>query len=126
MIKILVADDHPIVRNSIKQIISDETGMEVTCEAENSHQIFQMLEKFTVDLIVMDFYMPGMNALEILPIVCEKYPHIPVLVISALSEELYTPKLIKAGAAGFINKERAADELIQAIISIMIKKQSSA
>ena len=125
MIKILIADDHPIVRNSIKQIISDEAGMEVTCEAENAEKIFQLLEQYNIDLIVMDFYMPGMNALEILPILGEKYPHIPALVISALSEELYTLKLMKAGAAGFINKERAADELIQAINSIISKKHSS-
>jgi DNA-binding NarL/FixJ family response regulator len=124
MIKILVADDHAIVRNSIKQIISDESDMEVTCEAEDTVQLFQKLENYNVDLIVMDFYMRGMNALEVMPVLCAKYAHIPVLVISALSEELYSPKLLKAGASGFINKECAADELVQAILNVMSKKSS--
>ena len=122
MIRILVADDHAIVRNSIKQIISDELEMEVACEAVDTSQLFEKLETIPIDLIVMDFYMPGMTALEAMPILCEKYSHIPVLVISDLSEELYAPKLIKAGASGFINKEKAAEELVQAILKCISQR----
>jgi two-component system, NarL family, invasion response regulator UvrY len=118
MIKILIADDHPIVRNGLKQIISDEYGMEVTCEASNSAEVFEALKKNKIDVLILDISMPGIGGFEILEKLKHQYPGLPVLMLSALSEELYASKSIKAGASGFFNKESAPEELVKAVRKI--------
>lgn len=115
MIRILIADDHPIVRNGLKQIISDETDMEVICQASNGDEVIQSLKENKIDVIILDISMPGMGGFEILAWLKNNYPGIPVLMLSAMSEELYASKTLKAGASGFINKESAPEELVKAV-----------
>jgi two-component system, NarL family, invasion response regulator UvrY len=118
MIKILIADDHPIVRNGLKQIISDENDMDVTCEASNSVEVFDSLKKNKIDVLILDISMPGVGGFEILERVRDNYPKLPVLMLSSLSEELYASKSLKAGASGFFNKESAPEELVKAVRKI--------
>jgi two-component system, NarL family, invasion response regulator UvrY len=118
MIKILIADDHPIVRNGLKQIITDENDMEITCEASNSSEVFESLKKNKIDILILDISMPGMGGFEILERIRQNYPKLPVLMLSSLSEELYASKSLKAGASGFFNKESAPEELVKAVRKI--------
>jgi two-component system, NarL family, invasion response regulator UvrY len=115
MIKILIADDHPLIRNGLKQIISRESDIEVVCEAANSVEVFDLINKNNIDVLILDISMPGMSGFEILDKLKRKLPKLPVLMLSALSEELYALKTLKAGASGFINKESAPEELVKAI-----------
>ena len=115
MIRILIADDHPIVRNGLKQIICDEEDMKVICEASNGQEVFDEISKNEIDVLILDISMPGMGGFEILEKIKQKYPKLPVLMLSALSEELYASKTLKAGASGFINKESAPIELVKAV-----------
>jgi two-component system, NarL family, invasion response regulator UvrY len=115
MIKILIADDHPLIRNGLKQIISRENDIEVTCEASNAEEVFELIKKFKIDVLILDISMPGMSGFEVLDKIRQKLPKLPVLMLSALSEELYASKTLKAGASGFINKESAPEELVKAV-----------
>jgi two-component system, NarL family, invasion response regulator UvrY len=114
MINILIADDHPIVRNGLKQILSDEFDMKVTCEASNAQEVLTMIGKNKIDVAIIDISMPEVSGLEVLSLLKSKYPKLPVLMLSALSEELYASISLKAGASGFINKESAPEELVKA------------
>jgi two-component system, NarL family, invasion response regulator UvrY len=115
MIKILIADDHPLIRNGLKQIISRENDIEVICEASNAEEVFELIKKFKIDVLILDISMPGMSGFEVLDKIKQKLPKLPVLMLSALSEELYASKTLKAGASGFINKESAPEELVKAV-----------
>ena len=115
MIKILVADDHPIVRNGLKKIISDESDMEVTSEAADAKQVFEMVHKNNFDVVVLDVSMPGLSGFDILAQLKIVYPSLTVLMLSALSEDIYAKMALKSGASGFINKESASEELVKAI-----------
>jgi DNA-binding NarL/FixJ family response regulator len=119
MIKILIADDHPLIRNGLRQLISKQGDIEVACEASNSKEVFEIMKKHEIDVVILDISMPGMSGIEILDIIKQKYPTIPVLMLSALSEELYALKTLKSGASGFINKESAPEELVKAIKKVV-------
>ncbi|MCE1164799.1 MAG: response regulator transcription factor [Bacteroidetes bacterium] len=115
MIRILIADDHPIVRNGLKQMISDEADMNVVCEASDAGEVFAGIEKNELDVLILDISMPGTGGFEILSRLRNNGSKTPVLMLSALSEDLYASKSLKAGASGFINKESAPEELVKAI-----------
>jgi len=115
MIKILIADDHPIVRTGLKLTISDQTDMKVICEASNGFEVLELLKKNVVDVAILDISMPGLSGLEALVQVKHLYPLLPVLILSVLSEEVYAVKTLKAGASGFIHKETIPEDLVKAI-----------
>jgi DNA-binding NarL/FixJ family response regulator len=120
MIKLMIADDYPMIRKRIRNILADEPDLEVTCEAGNGKEIFEMLMLYEVDMVILDFNMPDMSGLEILGKLKASYPGIPVLMLSAHSEGMYIRKTMSAGASGFISKESAWEEL-----AVMIRKISS-
>jgi len=120
MIKILIADDHPIIRSGLKQIISDESDMIITYETENANAIFDYIKKEPVDIIILDISMPGMSGIEALEILRRNYKHIPVLILSGMSEKQYGFRILKIGASGYLHKESAPEELVKAI-RIIIK-----
>ena len=119
MIKIMIVDDHPIVRSGLKNIISDEKDMQIVCEASTGNQAMEMVSKIEMDIIVLDISLPDISGFEILTRLNNLYPDIPVLMLSVMSEDLYASKTLKAGASGFINKESAPEELIVAIRRII-------
>lgn len=118
MIRILIADDHAIVREGLKQILSEENDIIVAGEAGNSVELFKLLEKGKWDLIVLDINMPGKSGLESLKELRIMYPSIPVLILSMYSEEQYGLRAIRAGAAGYLKKVSATGEFVTAIKKI--------
>ncbi len=119
MIKILIADDHAIVREGLKQIVAEQKDMHVTGEAANSTELFQLLQKGNWDVVVLDINMPGKSGLEALKEMKTRYTDIPVLVLSIYSEDQYGIRALKAGAAGYLKKVSAPEELVQAIRKIV-------
>lgn len=118
-IKILIADDHAIVREGLKQIVAEEKDMIVAGEAENSQKLMELLQKEKWDIIILDINMPGRNGLEILKDIKQLYPDLPVLILSMFSEEHYGIRAIKAGASGYLKKVSAPEELVSAIRKIV-------
>jgi len=119
MIKIMIVDDHPIVRSGLKNIISDESDMQIVCEASSGKQVEKLVRENDLDIIILDISLPDISGFEILTRLRNLFPDIPVLILSIMSEDLYASKTLKAGASGFINKESAPEELIIAIRKII-------
>jgi DNA-binding NarL/FixJ family response regulator len=118
-IKILIADDHAIVREGLKQIVAEEKDILVAGEAENSEQLMELLEKEIWRLVVLDINMPGKSGLEALKDIKLQYPDLPVLILSMFSEDQYGIRAIKAGASGYLKKVSAPTELVTAIRKIV-------
>jgi two-component system invasion response regulator UvrY len=118
-IKILIADDHAIVREGLKQIVAEEKDILVEGEAENSEQLMELLEKGKWSLVVLDINMPGKSGLEALKDIKLQYPELPVLILSMFSEDQYGIRAIKAGASGYLKKVSAPTELVTAIRKIV-------
>ncbi len=118
-IKILIADDHAIVREGLKQIVAEEKDILVAGEAENSEQMMELLEKEKWSLVVLDINMPGKSGLEALKDIKLQYPELPVLILSMFSEDQYGIRAIKAGASGYLKKVSAPTELVTAIRKIV-------
>ncbi len=115
MLKILVADDHPIVRQGIKQIIADTTDMVVAGEATNGQEVLNAVKENPYDVILLDIAMPSPNSIDILKQLKKDKPQIAVLILSIHPEEQYAVRTLKAGASGYLTKESAPDELVEAI-----------
>jgi two-component system invasion response regulator UvrY len=118
-IKILIADDHAIVREGLKQIVAEEKDILVAGEAENSEQLMELLKKEKWNLVVLDINMPGKSGLEALKDIKLQYPELPVLILSMFSEDQYGIRAIKAGASGYLKKVSAPTELVTAIRKIV-------
>ena len=118
MIKILIADDHAIVRKGLKQILSGTHDMVVAAEAGSGHEVMEKIGKGDYDLVVLDIAMPGRSGLDILKEIKSQKPKLPVLILSMYPEEQYAVRVLKAGASGYLTKESAPDELIKAIRQI--------
>lgn len=117
--KVLIADDHPVVRHGLKQILASEPDMEVVGEAKNAQETLSLARSLEWDVAVVDYSMPDGNALEIVKRMKRSFPGRPVLVLSVHSEDQIAIGLLRAGAAGFISKESAAGELIGALRKAM-------
>lgn len=115
MIKILVADDHTIVREGLKQIVGDVGDMVVADEAGNGQEALQKIREGDYDVILLDISMPGRSGLEVLKDIRAEKPKLPVLILSMHSEEQYAVRALRAGASGYLTKASAPDELIGAI-----------
>ena len=115
MIKILIADDYPAMRQSLKQIISTTSDMVVGGEAGNGQEALDKVLTEDWDVILLDINMPVKSGLEVLQELRHEYPKLPVLVLSMHPEEQYAVRVVKAGADGYMTKGRAAQELISAI-----------
>jgi DNA-binding NarL/FixJ family response regulator len=115
MIRILIADDHAIIRRGLTQIVSGEPDMKVVGEAENAQQTLDFIRREDCDVVVLDINMPGRSGLDVLKEVKHDRPGLPVLVLSVHPEEQYGVRVLKAGAAGYLTKESAPEQLVQAI-----------
>jgi DNA-binding NarL/FixJ family response regulator len=115
VIKILIADDHAIVREGLKQIVAEQSDMIVAGEAHNAQGVLDLLQKQEWDVVVLDINMPGRSGLDVLKEIKQQHPKLPVLVLSVHPEDQYGLRVLKAGAAGFMNKESAPAELVSAI-----------
>ena len=115
MIRILIADDHPIVRQGLRRILSEETDMHVLGEAETSQQALDLFENGEWDVVVLDLAMPGRGGIEVLKEIRRLRPRVPVLILSVSPEEQFAIRALKAGAAGYVTKLTAPGELVTAI-----------
>ena len=115
MIKILIADDHAIVRRGLKQIVGETSDIIVAGEASDGHEALDKISQGDYDVIVMDLSMPALSGFDLLKRVKSEYPRIPVLILSIHPEDQYAVRCLKAGASGYLTKESAPDELLAAI-----------
>jgi two-component system, NarL family, invasion response regulator UvrY len=123
MIRLLIADDHAIVREGLKQIIADTPDMKVCGEAGSGDEAFDKAMRENYDVIVMDITMPGSNILDLLKKFKDHVPDTPVLILSMHPEEQYAVRVLKAGAFGYLTKESAPQELFHAIRRVAAKRR---
>ena len=114
-IRILIADDHPIVREGYKKILMSQPNMDVTGEAGNGQEVLDLIQKKDFDLILLDISMPGRSGLEILKELKGQKPHLPVMILSIYPEEQYAVRAFRDGASGYLTKASTPKELISAI-----------
>ena len=119
MIKILIADDHPIVRQGLRQILSDISDMEIAGEAVNAQETLDQVRVGGWDVLVLDITMPDRSGFDILKELKNEQPHLPILVLSIHGEEQFAVRVLKAGASGYLTKENAPAELIKAIRKVV-------
>ncbi len=115
MIKVLIADDYAIVRKEIALIIAETTDIIVTDEAKNGQEVLEKTLINDFDLVLLDIPMPGRDGLEILKELKTRQPKLTILMLSTYPEEQYAVRALHSGAAGYLTKDRAPDELITAI-----------
>lgn len=113
--KVLIADDHPVVRRGLRQMLDAEQDLDVVVEAKDGHEVIEQSARVAWDVAVLDYNMPGKGGIELVKELRRRYPERPVLVLSMYPEDRYALRLLKAGAAGYLNKESAADELVGAL-----------
>jgi two-component system, NarL family, invasion response regulator UvrY len=119
MIRILVADDHAIVRRGLRQIVADESDMEVVGEAQTAQKILDLAREEEWDVIVLNISMPGRGGFEALKALKQTHSKRPVLVLSMYPEDQFAVRAFRAGAAGYMTKESAPEELVQAIRKVV-------
>jgi two-component system invasion response regulator UvrY len=115
MIRVIIADDHPVVRHGIRRILAEEADLDVIAEAANGQQLLDQVSKLGCDVVLLDLGMPGRGGLDVLGELRRNYTKIPVLILSVYPEDQFGPRVLKAGAAGYMNKESACDQLVKAI-----------
>ncbi len=115
MIRILIADDHAIVRAGLKQFIADQIDMQVTGEAATGDEAIALVRAQEFDVVLLDISMPDKNGIDTLKAIRQIRPELPVLILSGHAEEQYAVNLLRAGASGYLNKETASTQLVGAI-----------
>ncbi len=119
MIRILIADDHAIVRRGLKEILADEFEGAVFDEAGNAQQVLARVRSHPWDIVILDITMPGRSGLDLLRDLQGLRPELPVLILSMHPENQYAKRVLKAGAAGYMNKETAPRELVKAVRKVL-------
>ncbi len=115
MIKVLIADDHAIVRHGLRQIVSETEDIRVEGEAENSAQAIRELRDNAFDVVLLDISLPDKNGIETLKQVRREWPAVSVLMLTTHAEDEFGVRAIKAGAAGYLTKQSAASQLVTAV-----------
>jgi DNA-binding NarL/FixJ family response regulator len=123
MIRILIADDHNVVRQGLTLILENKQGMIVVASCANGTDALNWLRKNECDVALIDIAMPDLNGIDLLNHLKKEKPRLPVLILSAYPEDQYAVRLIKAGAAGYINKVCAPDEIVAAVQSVLAGKR---
>jgi DNA-binding NarL/FixJ family response regulator len=119
MIRILIADDHAIVRAGLRQFISDQPDMEVAGEAATGSEAIALVRAGEFDVVLLDISMPDKNGIDTLKTLRQLRPELPVLMLSGYAEDQYAVNLLRAGAAGYLNKEAASTQLVGAVRTVI-------
>jgi two-component system invasion response regulator UvrY len=119
MIRVLVADDHAIVRRGLRQILQEVPGIDGVDEASNGQEALARVRKGEYRLVLLDISMPGLSGLDVLKQLRAERPKLPVLILSMHPEEQYAVRALKAGASGYLTKETASEELMTAVTRIL-------
>jgi DNA-binding NarL/FixJ family response regulator len=123
MIRVLIADDHSIVRRGLKQIVEENGEMRVVAEAEGGFNALRTIRTVPCDVVLLDISMPDMSGIDVLKHIRAEKPRLPVLIISIYPENQYAVRLIRAGAAGYLTKESAPQEVVNAIYRLASGKR---
>jgi len=123
MIRILIADDHAIVRQGLKQILEESCEMKVVAEHTNGTDALRWIRANDCDVVLLDISMPGMSGIDVLKQLHEEKPKLPILILSIYSEDQYAVRLIKAGAAGYLTKESAPEVVVEAVRRVAAGKK---
>lgn len=115
MIRVMITDDHAIVRQGLKQILSETGDISVTGEAENGFQAMRIVRQQNFDVMLLDISLPDRNGLDVLKQIKKEYPELAVLMLSMHNESEFAIRALKAGAAGYLNKQSASAQLVTAI-----------
>jgi len=115
VIRVLLADDHIIVRGGLRRILEESGDMEVVAEAAEGREALQQIHQIKPDVAVVDISMPGLDGLEVISQVRHYYPKLPILILTMHEEEQYVVRAIAAGANGYITKRSAPEQLVKAI-----------
>lgn len=115
MIRVLIADDHPMVRKGLAQMVAESGDLECAGEAENAAAVSRILRRDRVDVLLLDVDIPGKNGLDILKTVRRSHPDVKILMFSMYPEEQYAMRALKAGAAGYLNKNTPPNKIIDAL-----------
>ena len=121
--KILIADDHTIVRTGLKQLLREEFPDSQITEVSDGHLLLKEIRRQTFNIVISDMSMPGISGLEALKQLKEEFPKLPVLILTMHPEDQYAIRVLRAGASGYINKDTAADDLIKAVRQIINGKR---
>jgi len=115
MIRVLITDDHPLVREGLIKILRNESDMDVAGEARTAPEMLDLLRQEKVDVLVLDISLPGKSGLDVLKELRAEHPKLPVLILSMHPEDRFALRVLKTGAAGYVTKESAPEELVKAI-----------
>ena len=118
MIRVVIADDHAIVRSGLRQYFADQVDLKVTGEAANGREALDLVRKGEVDVMLMDLSMPDQSGIDALAAIKARAPDLPVLILSGFPEEHYATTLLRHGASGYLNKECDPEEIVKAIRTV--------
>ncbi|MGE5615396.1 MAG: response regulator [Bacillota bacterium] len=118
-VKVLIADDHPVVRQGLRMMLSSDPEVRVVGEARDGDEAFELAHNIDWDVAVLDYSMPGRGGVDLLAAVKHDYPDRPVLILSIYPEDPHGMRALKAGAAGYITKESAGEELTAAVKKVV-------
>jgi two-component system invasion response regulator UvrY len=119
MIKVCVVDDHTVVREGLKRIISENSGMAVTAEAGNGLEALKIIKNEPCDVVILDITLPEKSGLDVLKELHAESPSLPILVLTMHAEDHYAVRVLRAGAAGYMTKDTAPSQLVQAIRKVI-------
>lgn len=120
MTDILIADDHAVVRQGLNLILSKDRSLRVVGEARDGNEVLKLAESLKPDVVILDITMPGKNGLDVLKELKRRHASLPVLILSMHPEDQFAIRMLKAGAAGYLTKECAPEELIGALKKICL------
>ena len=123
IIKVLVVDDHALIRKGLKQILDDTSDMRITGEAETGMQAIKMVRENGYDMVLLDITLPDKHGVEVLKQIKAECPNLPVLILSMHPDDQYAMRAIKAGASGYMNKQSAPSQLVTAIRKVASGKK---
>jgi two-component system invasion response regulator UvrY len=115
VIRVAIADDHPIVREGLRRIATEGAGITVTAEASTAAELFELLGSVPVDVVLLDVSMPGSAFVETLRALRERHPSVRIMVLSVHSEDQWALRALRAGAAGYLTKDHSPEQLVEAI-----------
>ena len=118
MIKIVIVDDHAIVRAGLRQFLEEQSDLEVIGEAANGREALDLVRKGGIDVVVMDLSMPDQNGVDALAAIKARAPELPVLILSGYPEAHYATNLLRQGASGYLNKECDPQEIVTAVRTV--------
>jgi DNA-binding NarL/FixJ family response regulator len=119
LLTVLIADDHVLIREGLKKILKAAQEIAEVREAQNAREVIEEVKKGDLDIVILDISLPGKSGLELLKDLKQHYPKLPVLILSMHPEDRFAVRALKAGAAGYVTKESAVDDLIKAIRKVM-------